>query len=190
MADETAAEYSSQNINVLKDAEHIRLRPGMYVGDTAFNGLHHLVFELINNSIDEAMAGYGSKIHVSLNADGSCSVSDDGRGISVAIHPETGISKLELAMTRIGFSAKFDKPAYRTGYGVHGLGAKAVTALSEWCEVRVRRGGRTYVQEYERGKAIYPCQRCRGQQTLWHEGDLQARPANLLLSPVQLHLSM
>ena len=147
-----AADYTEKNFQVLRDAAHIRQRPGMYIGDTGPNGLHHLVYELVYNSVDEALAGHCRLIHVKINLDGSLSVIDDGRGIPVEPHPEVGRPILELVMTVTGTGAKFDKRAYKTSAGLHGMGAKAVTALSEWTEAEVRRNGRVYLQEYERGK--------------------------------------
>jgi DNA gyrase subunit B len=151
---EAAKEYTYKNIKHLKDADHIRKRPGMYIGDTGSRGLHHLVYELVHNCIDEALAGYCRTIHVKLNVDNSCTVIDDGRGIPVEIHPEIGKPTLEAILTMIGVGGKFDKGAYKVSAGLHGMGAKAVTSLSEWVEAQVQRNGRTYKQEYERGKAI------------------------------------
>jgi DNA gyrase subunit B len=145
--------YEAENIDIFRDAEHIRHRPGMYIGDTGVKGLHHLVYELVHNSVDEALAGYAKHIHVHVDVDGSVSVSDDGRGIPVEVHPKAQRSTLEVVMTMSGAGAKFDKRSYKTSAGLHGIGAKAVTALSEWCEAEVRRNGKAYVQEYERGKA-------------------------------------
>ena len=153
---DAAADYTPDNIKYLKDGEHIRQRPGMYIGDTGTHGLHHLVYELIHNCVDEALAGYCHNIHVQLHVDNSCSVSDDGRGIPVEMHPTIGISTLEAILTMTGVGGKFDKGTYKVSLGLHGMGAKAVTALSEWVEARVQRNGRTYKQEYERGKAITP----------------------------------
>jgi DNA gyrase subunit B len=149
-----AREYTSENVKYLKDADHIRQRPGMYIGDTGTRGLHHLVYELVYNCVDEALAGYCRNIHVTLHVDNSCSVSDDGRGIPVEVHPEIGKSTLEAIFTMVGVGGKFDKGAYKVSLGLHGMGAKAVTALSEWVEAKIQREGRTHVQEYERGKAI------------------------------------
>ncbi len=145
--------YAPENVQVLKDAAHIRQRPGMYIGDTGSKGLHHLVYELVYNSVDEALAGHCKNIHVKINVNGSISVSDDGRGIPVDIHPEVKLPTLQVVLTTVGAGAKFDKRTYKTSAGLHGIGAKAVTALSEWTEAEVRRGGKVYVQEYERGKA-------------------------------------
>src|SRR5271166_1342122 len=149
-----SAEYVSDSVQVFRDAAHIRQRPGMYIGDTGPKGLHHLVYELIANSVDEALAGFCRVISVSINIDGSISVADDGRGIPVEEHPEEKRPTLEVVMTTVGAGAKFGKGTYKVSAGLHGMGAKAVTALSEWTEARVHRGGRTYVQEYERGKAV------------------------------------
>jgi DNA gyrase subunit B len=147
-------EYGAGNVGILRDAAHIRHRPGVYIGDTSTKGLHHLVYELVYNSVDEALAGHCKTIHVKINVDGSISVADDGRGIPVEVHPEAGRPTLEVVLTTVGAGAKFDKRTYKTSAGLHGMGAKAVTALSEWTEAEVRRGGRVYVQEYERGKAV------------------------------------
>src|SRR5438105_3187680 len=146
-------EYTADNISALKDAAHIRHLPGMYIGDAGLNGLHHLVFELVHNSIDEALAGFCKNIHVEIDVDGSVAVSDDGRGIPVEPHPELGKSTLEVVLTISGTSGKFDKRTYKTSVGLHGIGAKAVTALSEFAEAEVRRNGKLYVMEFERGKA-------------------------------------
>src|SRR5205823_4883105 len=120
--------------------------------DTGPKGLHHLVYELVYNSVDEALAGYCKHITATIHVDGSLSVADDGRGIPVDLHGDTGRSTLELVLTTVGAGAKFDNAAYKVSAGLHGMGAKAVTALSEWTEARVRRRGRVYMQEYERGK--------------------------------------
>src|SRR5437660_9446420 len=149
-----SAAYVPENVQILRDAAHIRARPGMYIGDTGSKGLHHLVYELVYNSVDESLAGFCHNIHVKINDDGSLSVTDDGRGIPVDIHPKVGKPTLEVVLTTVGAGAKFDKRTYKTSAGLHGMGAKAVTALSDWTEAEVRRNGHVYVQEYERGKAI------------------------------------
>lgn len=149
-----ADKYGSDNVQILRDAAHIRQRPGMYIGDTGPNGLHHLVYELVYNSVDEALAGHCKNINVRIDVDGSISVADDGRGIPVDLHPEVGKPTLEVVMTTVGAGAKFDKRTYKTSAGLHGMGAKAVTALSEWAEAEVRRNNKVYKQEYERGKPI------------------------------------
>ena len=148
------AEYTGEDVKVYRDAAHIRQRPGMYIGDTGPKGLHHLVYELVYNSVDEALAGFCKQINVAIHVDGSSSVEDDGRGIPVDLHADTGRSTLELVLTTVGAGGKFGGGAYKVSAGLHGMGAKAVTALSEWTEARVRRNGRVYMQEYERGKAI------------------------------------
>lgn len=147
------ASYTDKDIQHLQNAAHIRQRPGMYIGDTGPKGLHHLVYELIYNSVDEALAGFAKQINVTVHVDGSISVTDDGRGIPVNPYKDTGRSTLEMVLTEVGAGGKFGGGAYRVSAGLHGIGAKAVTALSEWTEARVRRNGKVYMQEYERGKA-------------------------------------
>ena len=151
-----SGKYIPDNVKVFRDCAHIRERPGMYIGDTSVKGLHHLVYELVYNSVDEALAGHCGHIQVKVDVDGSISVSDDGRGIPIEEHPTEKRPTLEVVMTVVGAGAKFDKDTYRVSAGLHGIGAKAVTALSEWVEAEVRRSGRVYVQEYERGRAITP----------------------------------
>jgi DNA gyrase subunit B len=154
----TPPEYTADNIKTLKDAAHIRQNPGMYIGNTSTAGLHHLVYEIVYNSVDEALAGFCKNIKITLHVDGSCSVADDGRGIPVDIKPDTGKSTLEEALTIAGSSGKFDNAAYRVSAGLHGMGAKAMNALSEWTEAEVRRGGRVYKMEFEKGYATGPLQ--------------------------------
>src|SRR5262249_25906262 len=151
---DAAEQYVPDSVQIFKDTAHIRQRPGMYIGDTSTKGLHHLVYELVYNSVDEALAGHAHNVQVQIHVDKSLSVSDDGRGIPVEMHPEAGRPTLEVVMTTVGAGAKFDKNTYKVSAGLHGIGAKAVTALSEWVEAEVRRNGHTYVQEYERGKPI------------------------------------
>src|SRR5713101_2691075 len=139
---DAADNYNPENVDILRDAAHIRARPGMYIGDTGSKGLHHLVYELVYNSVDESLAGFCHNIHVKINDDGSLSVADDGRGIPVDIHPKVGRPTLEVVLTTVGAGAKFDKRTYKTSAGLHGMGAKAVTALSDWTEAEVRRGAR------------------------------------------------
>src|SRR5438094_548813 len=153
-AAQASVDYGSGDVQIFRDAAHIRRRPGMYIGDTGSHGLHHLVYELVHNSVDEALAGHCHNIHVKLNVDGSASVADDGRGIPVEEHPEAKRPTLEVVLTTVGAGAKFDKNTYKVSAGLHGIGAKAVTALSEWVEAQVWRSGRAYSQEYERGKPI------------------------------------
>jgi DNA gyrase subunit B len=149
-------DYDKDSVQVLRDAAHIRQNPGMYIGDTRAAGLHHLVYELVYNSVDEALAGFCKTITVTVHVDGSISVADDGRGIPVDMHVKEGRPTLEVVMTTVGAGAKFDNGAYKVSAGLHGMGAKAVTALSEWTEAEVRRGGKTYQQTYERGLAVTP----------------------------------
>jgi DNA gyrase subunit B len=154
MSTDTAIIYDESNMKSLKDAAHIRQNPGMYVGNTQSAGLHHLVYEIVSNSVDEALAGYCKNIRVVIHKeDGSISIADDGRGIPVGIKKDTGKSALEEALTIAGNSGKFDNKAYRMSIGLHGMGAKAMTALSEWAEAEVRREGRVYKMEFERGYA-------------------------------------
>jgi len=145
------AEYGAEQLEHLSDLEHVRQRPAMYIGDTSMRGLHHLVYEVVDNSIDETMAGYAKEIAVTINRDGSVTVEDDGRGIPVETHPDLGFSTLQGVMTVLKFGGKFSKGAYYTSGGLHGVGVTVVNFLSEWCEVEVRRGGHVYQQEYERG---------------------------------------
>ncbi len=147
----TEESYGANNIQVLDGIEHVRMRPAMYIGDIHSRGLHHLVYEIVDNSIDETLGGFNDYIFVSLNPGGSVTVIDHGRGIPVDIHPEKGKSALELVMTVIGAGGKFDKGAYKVSGGLHGVGASVVNALSEWCEVEVYRDGKVYFQRFERG---------------------------------------
>ena len=133
-----ANDYNSANVQILRDADHIRRRPGVYIGDINTTGLHHLVYELIYNSVDEALAGFCKNIQVHIYVDGSVSVKDDGRGIPVDIHPQAKKPTLEVVLTTVGAGGKFDKGAYKVSAGLHGMGAKAVTALSAWVEAEVR----------------------------------------------------
>jgi DNA gyrase subunit B len=144
-------DYGAEQLEHLSDLEHVRERPSMYIGDTTIRGLHHLVYEVVDNSIDEAMAGHAKNINVAINTDGSVTVEDDGRGIPVEVHSDLGISTLQGVMCVLKFGGKFSKGAYQTSGGLHGVGVTVVNFLSEWCEVEVRRGGHVYQQEYERG---------------------------------------
>lgn len=144
--------YDSSKIQKLEGLEGVRKRPDMYIGDTNERGLHHCVFEIVDNSIDEALAGYCSEITVSIHNDGSCSIEDDGRGVPVDIHPKYKIPSVELVMTNLHAGGKFGKGAYQVSGGLHGVGAKCVNAVSEWFEVEVRRDKKVHKMEFSRGK--------------------------------------
>ncbi len=145
-------EYGAEQIQVLDGLEHIRKRPGMYISSTDSKGLHHLVHEVVDNSIDEALAGYCTHIEVVLNPDGSCTVQDNGRGIPTGIHPKEGISTLEVVFTKVNAGGKFGGDSgYKVSSGLHGVGVKAVNALSEWLEAEVYQNGNVYKQVYNRG---------------------------------------
>ena len=150
--DRVEGEYGAEQIQVLDGLEHIRKRPGMYISSTDAKGLHHLVHEVVDNSIDEALAGYCTHIEVTLNPDGSCTVQDNGRGIPTGIHPKEGISTLEVVFTKVNAGGKFGGDSgYKVSSGLHGVGVKAVNALSEWLEAEVYQNGEIYKQVYNRG---------------------------------------
>ncbi len=154
-----ASDYNSADLKHLSDMEHVRERPSMYIGDTTLKGLHHLVYEVVDNSIDEVMAGYAKSVFVQINSDGSVTVEDDGRGIPVSTHEQLSremdreVSTLEGVMTVLKFGGKFENKAYETSGGLHGVGVTVVNFLSQWCEVEVCRDGHVWTQAYERGVA-------------------------------------
>src|SRR3990167_9843635 len=154
MAKKSSA-YTGEQIKVLEGLEPVRKRPGMYIGSTDTRGLHHLLKEIVDNSVDEAIAGFGKQIYIFLRDDGSVSVVDNGRGIPIDQHP-SGLSALEVVMTKLHAGGKFEETAYQASGGLHGVGASAVNALSARMTVIIKRDAKYYIQEYKIGKPIYP----------------------------------
>ena len=151
-----SAEYGADQIQILEGLEAVRKRPGMYIGSTSIRGLHHLVYEIVDNSVDEALAGVCDTISITLNEDGSATVIDNGRGIPVGINQKAGLPAVEVVFTVLHAGGKFGGGGYKVSGGLHGVGASVVNALSEWLEVEICKEGKVYKQRYERGKVMYP----------------------------------
>ena len=156
MGTEVNGEYGADQIQILEGLEAVRKRPGMYIGSTSIRGLHHLVYEIVDNSVDEALAGYCTEIEVTINPDNSIRVIDNGRGIPIGINHKAGLPAVEVVFTILHAGGKFGGGGYKVSGGLHGVGASVVNALSEWLEVTIHQNGKKYNQRYERGKVMYP----------------------------------
>ena len=156
MSNEEKKEYGADQIQILEGLEAVRKRPGMYIGSTSIRGLHHLVYEIVDNSVDEALAGFCTEIQVFINEDNTITVIDNGRGIPVGINHKAGIPAVEVVFTILHAGGKFGGGGYKVSGGLHGVGASVVNALSDWLEVEIKSEGKVYQQRYERGKVCYP----------------------------------
>ncbi|MBR5047645.1 MAG: DNA topoisomerase IV subunit B, partial [Eubacterium sp.] len=160
----TTENYDANSIAILEGLEAVRKRPGMYIGSVSTKGLNHLIYEIVDNSVDEHLAGYCDHIQVILDEDGTATISDNGRGIPVGINDKTGLPAVEVVFTMLHAGGKFGNGGYKISGGLHGVGASVVNALSVWLEVRIQSDGKVYQQMFERGKAVAPLEaigKCR-----------------------------